>query len=257
MIAAQLYTLRRQLHDPGILERLREIGYEAVEVAGLEPATAEGFGEELRRAGLVACAAHVSVEALLNDLANVAAQCRAWGCRFVVVPSLPPPYHSGEGFRRFAGEAVDIAHALTPFELRLAYHNHSFELERWDGKAGLEILFEAAPPAALDAELDTYWLQVAGASPVAWLQSLTGRVPLVHLKDAAVVGGRVVQAEVGEGNLDWPGILAACRGAGTEWFVVEQDETDGDPLESLAVSYRNLDRFLERQPPRPRRAPPP
>src|SRR5262249_48959411 len=149
---------------------------------------------------------------------------------------------------RFAEQSVELAHALAPYGLRLAYHNHSFELERWDGRTGLEILFASAPREALDAELDTYWLAAAGASPTAWLRRLAGRVPLVHLKDMAVVGGRVVQVEVGAGNLDWPEILDACREAGTEWLVVEQDESEGDPMESLAVSYRNLTAFVSERP---------
>jgi len=47
-------------------------------------------------------------------------------------------------------------------------------------------------------------------------------------------------AEVGEGNLDWPDILAAAREAGTEWYIVEQDTCQRDPFESLAISLRNL-----------------
>jgi sugar phosphate isomerase/epimerase len=255
VIAAQLYTVRDWLHDPkqlaGVLGRLREIGYVGVEVAGLGSSTAERFGQELQSAGLAACAAHESLERLTADLPTVAAQCRAWGCRYVVVPSLPPAYHSASGFRRFAEEAVQICHELASYGLGLAYHNHSFELERWEGKTGLEILFEAAPREALSAELDTYWLQAAGASPAEWLRRLAGRAPLVHLKDMAVVGGRVVQAEVGEGNLDWHEILNACREAGAEWLVVEQDETARDPLESLLISYRNLTGFLSALPDTP------
>ena len=255
MIAAQLYTVRDQLHDPKqlarVLGRLREIGYVGVEVAGLGSSAAERFGQELQRAELVACAAHESLERLTGDLSAVAARCRAWGCRYVVVPSLPPAYHSAAGFRRFAEEAAQIGHELASYGLGLAYHNHSFELERWEGKTGLEILFEETPREALSAELDTYWLQAAGASPSAWLRRLAGRAPLVHLKDMAVVGGQVVQAEVGEGNLNWLEILNACRNAGAEWLVVEQDESTRDPLESLAISYRNLTEFLSALPDAP------
>lgn len=244
MIAAQLYTLRTRLNDRRelgeALDRLRDIGYGAVEVAGLGADATEDFADELRRAGLEACAAHESLEHLTRDLAAVAERCRAWGCRFVVVPSIPPAYHSAEGFRRFAREAADIAHGLARYGLGLGYHNHSFELERWEGKSGLEILFESAPPEVLKAELDTYWLQAAGANPATWLRRLSGRVPLLHVKDMTVAGGRVVQTEVGSGNLDWPDILKASREALTEWLIVEQDDTGRDPLESLAISYRNL-----------------
>jgi sugar phosphate isomerase/epimerase len=247
LIAAQLYTVRDQIKDPsrvgGVLGRLREIGYSAVEVAGLGPISSERFSQELARAELTACAAHAPLERLTGDLAAVAGECREWGCRFVVVPALPNEYRSGTGLRRFARVAGDIARDLQPFGLKLAYHNHSFELERWDGQTWLEGLFAATPAETLQAELDTYWLQYGGANPVEWILRLTNRAPLVHLKDMAVVGGKTVMAEVGEGNLDWARILDACRTAGTEWLVVEQDECRRDPMESLAISFRNLTRL--------------
>ena len=247
MIAAQLYTVRDQIKDPsrlgGVLGRLREIGYSAVEVAGLGPISSERFSQELARAALTACAAHAPLERLTGDLAAVAAECREWGCRYVVVPGLPNEYRSGTGLRRFARVAGDLARDLQPFGLKLAYHNHSFELERWDGQTGLEALFGGTPAETLHAELDTYWLQYGGADPAEWIFRLKDRVPLVHLKDMAVVGGKTVMAEVGEGNLDWARILDACRTAGTEWLVVEQDECRRDPMESLAISFRNLTRL--------------
>jgi sugar phosphate isomerase/epimerase len=251
LIAAQLYTVRDQIKDPsrvgGVLGRLREIGYRAVEVAGLGPITSERFSQELARADLTACAAHTPLERLTGDLDAVVAECREWGCRYVVVPGLPNEYRSGAGLKRFAREADDLARDLQPFGLKLAYHNHSFELERWDGQTGLEALFGATPAQTLQAELDTYWLQYGGADSAEWILRLKNRVPLVHLKDMAVVGGKTVMAEVGEGNLDWTRILDACRRAGTEWLVVEQDECRRDPIESLAISFSNLTGLLDIQ----------
>ncbi len=252
MIAIQLYTVRDALRDPsgvgGVLGRLREAGYGAVEVAGLDAVARERFGAELKRAGMVACAAHVSLERLTGDLVAVAAECNEWGCGHVVVPSLPDEYRSQAGYRRFAAEAVEMAAGLRRFGLKLAYHNHSHELERYGDRTALEELFDAASPETLQAELDTYWLQHGGANPAAWIRRLTGRVPLVHLKDMAVVGGQVVQVEVGEGNLDWTDILGACREAGTEWLVVEQDESRRDPMDSVAISYKNLARLTGQAP---------
>lgn len=247
-IAAQLYTVRDRMQGRNqlgaVLGRLREIGYAEVEVAGLVAAE-ERFDELLKATGLGACAAHESLERLQRDLDGVASRCARWGCRYLVVPSLPADYHSEAGFKRFAAEGQEIAAALRPYGLALAYHNHAFELERFASRTGLDLLFAATPPGVLHAELDTYWLQYAGASPAAWIRNLAGRVPLVHLKDMTVVDGRQVQAEVGEGNLDWPAVLAACRDAGTESLVVEQDQCAGDPLDSLAISFRNLTRLLE------------
>jgi sugar phosphate isomerase/epimerase len=247
VIAIQLYTIRSQLQDPsrlgGVLERLREIGYRAVEVAGLGPKTMERFGDELKKAGMVACAAHVALDRLVRDLDIVSALCREWGCEYVVVPSLPEEYRSEQGYRRFAAEATELASRLRPSGLKLVYHNHSHELERFGRQTGLETLFAAASPDALMAELDTYWLQHGGVNPAAWIRRFKHRAPLVHLKDMAVDRGKPVDAEIGEGNLDWVEILSACRDAGTEWLVVEQDEPRRDPMESVAISYANLSKL--------------
>ena len=70
---------------------------------------------------------------------------------------------------------------------------------------------------------------------------MEGRSPVVHLKDMVIQGDREqVMAEVGEGNLNWPAILDACRVAGAEVYAVEQDICQRDPFESLAISYQNL-----------------
>lgn len=247
MIAAQLYTVRDQLQDPSHLARVlghvREIGYRAVEVAGLGPKTIGRFGSELKRADLVACAAHVPLDRLQKDLDGVAEQCREWGCSYAVIAGLPAGYYAQDGHLRFAAEAEEVALKMRPHGLRLAYHNHSVELQRFGRQTWLESLFATAPADALQAELDTYWLQYGGASPPAWIRRFRGRLPLVHLKDMAVVGRDPVMAEIGEGNLDWADILGACKEAETKWLIVEQDECRRDPMESLAISYINLSKL--------------
>ena len=56
----------------------------------------------------------------------------------------------------------------------------------------------------------------------------------------AIKGREQLYAEVGEGNLNWPGIMAAAKEAGTKWYIVEQDTCQRDPFDSLAISFRNL-----------------
>jgi sugar phosphate isomerase/epimerase len=245
VIAVQLYTLRSLLQDPtrigDVLDRVRAIGYGAVEVAGIPDAAVGRFGEQLRRAGLVACAAHVGLERLARDLDSVAAECRDWGCDYVVVPSLTQDYRSRDGYTRFRAEAADLEARLRPHGLSLAYHNHAFELERFGDRTGLELMFDGG---ALLAEADTYWLQFGGLNAAGWVRRHAGRVPLVHLKDLAIERGDPLDAEVGEGNLDWPDILGACRDAGTRWLIVEQDAPRRDPLESVSISHANLTKML-------------
>ena len=46
--------------------------------------------------------------------------------------------------------------------------------------------------------------------------------------------------EVGDGNLNWARILEACRSAGVRWFLVERDQGDLDPFDSLQRSLENM-----------------
>ena len=46
--------------------------------------------------------------------------------------------------------------------------------------------------------------------------------------------------EIGAGNLIFAKIIAAADTSGCEWFIVEQDVCPGDPVDSLAQSFRYL-----------------
>jgi sugar phosphate isomerase/epimerase len=43
--------------------------------------------------------------------------------------------------------------------------------------------------------------------------------------------------EVGHGVIDWPAVLRAAESAGVSHYFVEQDQTPGDPVESLRQSF--------------------
>jgi sugar phosphate isomerase/epimerase len=75
------------------------------------------------------------------------------------------------------------------------------------------------------------------------------------MKDIAAVpeGGNVSNdgrkgtqfTEVGTGVVDVEGAVEAARESGVEWLVVEQDRlADLPPMESIAVSYRNLKKVV-------------
>lgn len=243
MIAAQLYTLREFTKTPediaATLRKVREIGYEAVQLSGLGPIETPRLKEILDQNGLTVCATHTGWDRLQRDLDGVIAEHRALGCRHIAIGGMPGEYRHADGYPRFAKEASTVAQALSGAGFTFSYHNHDFELERFDGKTGLDILIDQSH-SSLGFEIDTYWIQHGGGDPAQWIRKVTGRIPLVHLKDMTFKNGQVRMAEVGEGNLNWPAILDACRAAGVEWYIIEQDYCDRDPFESLAISLRNV-----------------
>jgi sugar phosphate isomerase/epimerase len=244
MVGAQLYTLRDHLKTPDdiarTLPKVAALGYRAVQLSALGPIEPRRLRQLLDENGLVAAATHVGFERLRDDLDAVVEEHEILGCEYAAIGGLPAEYRSAEGYSRFAKEASEVARRMKARGLTFGYHNHSFELERFNGRVALETLFAESDPEMFTAEIDTYWIQHGGGDPAAWIRRMKQRSPLVHLKDMAVVEGKPVMAEVGEGNLNWPAILTACREAGVRWYLVEQDVCRRDPFESLGISLRNL-----------------
>ncbi len=245
VIAAQLYTCRDFTNTLEELDetfgKLAEIGYEAVELSaiGAEPA-AEQMKGLLDRHGLIACATHTGFADLRDSPEEQVEYHKVINCKYTATGGWEKDLKTEADWIAFAGEANEVGRRLKSLGLNYGYHNHSHEFEKFGERTAMEILFEETDPDCVFAELDTYWVQHGGASPAVWIKKLADRLPLLHLKDMAMRGREQLYAEVGEGNLDWEGIIAAAQDAGVKWYIVEQDTCQRDPFESLAISFNNL-----------------
>ncbi|MCW2977697.1 MAG: xylose isomerase protein, partial [Actinomycetia bacterium] len=99
------------------------------------------------------------------------------------------------------------------------------------------------PPEQLWLELDLGWAWEVGVDPVALLERMTGRCPLVHVKDLRSRGSRE-HCPVGDGAVGYDRVLPAAVRAGVEWLIVEQDEVDGPPFEAVERSLRAVQRMV-------------
>jgi sugar phosphate isomerase/epimerase len=243
-IAAQLYTLREFTKTPAdiasTMKKVRLLGYEAVQTSALGPIEPGELKKITDGEGLKIVATHTSYDRIKSEPQAVIDEHRLWGCRHVAIGGLPAEYRNEAGFGTFAREASQAARPLIEAGLTFSYHNHSFELERFGDKTALQRLADESDPEVFSFEVDTYWIQHGGANPVTWLDRLNGRMHVVHLKDMAMQGNKQLYAEVGEGNLEWDSILAACKRAKIEWYIIEQDTCQRDPFDSLGLSLKNL-----------------
>src|SRR3954471_5676797 len=172
------------------------------------------------------------------------------GFEYAVYPAVPrPDRESGPDFFKAMAEILGQAGAqCRKLGVQFCYHNHAFDFRRLGSTTPLEILMSGTSPDVLALEADVFWVSVAGHDPLEFLKSYAGRVPMLHLKNKAE--GMGVQfnenvppsafREVGKGSLDVPSILRTAKTIGTKHFFVEQDQTPGDPLESLRSSYSYL-----------------
>ena len=245
-IALQLYTLRDKMTTAEeiakTLEAVGKIGYKNVEACGWDLVGAAEFRRICDANGLSVCSTHCGFEAMQNDLPKVIEEHQIVGAKFAGIGGLPGEYReSAATFANFAKLASEVGQKLQEVGMAFSYHNHSFELAKYDGKTALDIMIENSCAKCFKNELDLYWIQHGGGSPVAWINKLGSRVPLTHWKDMAITPGMQQEfAEVGEGNLDWPGIIAACVANNVEYYIVEQDVCQRDSLESVKISYDNM-----------------
>jgi sugar phosphate isomerase/epimerase len=248
-IAAQMFTVREFCKTPEAihesLKKIKEAGYEAVQVSGIGPIGHQEMKDMADEFGLTICATHISFDRLKEDTDDVIRQHKLWDCKYVGVGSMPRPYQGDkDGYISFAKEASKYARILKDNGLQFIYHNHSFEFQKFDGVTGMDILLQESDPDVFDFEIDTYWVQHGGADPIEWINKVSGRMDVVHFKDMVIDvidnERKQIMAEIGEGNLNWKGITEACAKTGVIWACVEQDRCQRDPFESLAISRRNL-----------------
>lgn len=246
-LAAQLYTLREHTKTvPDLarsLRRVREIGFPAVQVSGVAaPLTAQEFKTLLEDTGLICCATHEPASMILDEPERVAERLHALGCRDVALPYPSEiALSTSADVSAFAARLNEAGRVLRGAGCRLTYHNHAIEMARVQGKTILDTLLDETEPHNLQAEIDVYWIQVGGGDPVAWCRKLRQRLPLLHLKDCVgTANNGPMWCEVGKGNLDFERICREADLSGCEWFIVEQDSTPGDPIDSLKQSYEFL-----------------
>ncbi len=262
-VAIQVYSVRDDAAKDlrATLEKIKEMGYDGVEFAGLYGNAPEDIAKMCEEIGLVPISAHVPYRDMVADPEGVLAQYKAIGCKYVAIPYLSPEDRPGtENFANVIENAKMLGRVAKEMGMQLLYHNHEFEFLKINGKYALEILYDSVDADLLKTELDTCWVNVGGEDPAAYVRKFAGRAPVVHLKDFKgeksdnmyeLIGldnkapQRPANFEfrpVGSGVQYFPEILKASEDAGAEWVVVEQDQPSMGltPIECAAKSREYL-----------------
>lgn len=224
------------------MKKLADIGYKAVQVSSRPPKDEMSDAEiaaACNEAGLVICATHEHSKVVLNEPEKVVETLKNLGCKYTAYPfPMEIDFTSESVVTEFISKLDKSGAVLRDAGQVLTYHNHANEFYKLGGKTILSRIYDESDPQNLQAEIDTYWVQLGGGCPLKWCESLKGRLPLLHMKDVGVREGNApIMHEIGYGNLDFKAIIAAAEASGCEWFIVEQDECPNDPFESLKMSF--------------------
>jgi sugar phosphate isomerase/epimerase len=254
-LGVQLYTTRTVLpqHPLETLQAIEAIGYQEIETGG---APLEVIWPALGKTKLKGVSAHLDSRLVTQgpeaDLDRTLADLKQKGFTFAVYPYLPPNERGGvEAIKKLAASLNRAAEKARAAGLRFAYHNHAFEFEPVNSDPLVHTLIAETDPKLVGFEVDCFWVSVAGHNPAQIITHLSGRVPLLHLKDKAAetpvrYNESVPKAtfqEVGHGVIDWPAVLKAADQSGVEHYFVEQDQTPGDPVASLRQSFQYLNKL--------------
>ena len=251
-IGVQLYTVRSivEKEPAGTLKAIDEIGYREAEATS---GNLDKIWADLKQTRLKPVSVHID-NALFkpenkDKFSATIADVKGKGFNYAVYPYVPPAArHGADTFKELAETLNRAGAECKKAGLKLCYHNHAFEFQQFGSQNGLEIMMDAVDKSTVGLELDAFWVSVGGHDPVELLNKYKGRVDLLHVKDKA--DGTPVQynetvpktafKEAGKGILDWPKVLKAANAAGVKHYFVEQDQTPGNPVDSLRVSYEYL-----------------
>ena len=253
-LGLNLHSIRNYLDSEekftDVLEKLKEMGYTYVQYSGA-PFDAPMIKRAIDKTGMKVVLTHVPMDRILNDTEALMDEHESIGCKNIGLGAMP-----GDAIREYDKALKTIA-ALNEAAEKMAkrgfkffYHNHSIEFIRHGDKTVMDMLADAP---YINFTLDTYWVQYAGASVVDTIKKLSGRVGCIHLKDYKVVvqeDGWKVQPHycpIGDGNIDFESVINAAREAGTEYFIVEQDDAAllPDTLDQVEKSVRYVDKNLK------------
>lgn len=238
----QLYTIKEMCDEDfkSALKLVAEVGYKGVEFAGFYDMPAEELKSTLDDLGLEPCGSHTAINLLEEDFDGVVEYNKKIGNEYIVIPWLP------EEYRKTKQDWLDTANILNGFNkrlkkegLRLGYHNHAFEFEKFDGECGYDLLAQNTDGDII-LEIDTYWVENAGHDLNEYIEKYKNRLELLHIKDMAEDG---TSTEAGNGTMDFISVIDGAKDV-TKWFIIEQEHFTRPHIESIKMSCDYLQGVL-------------
>lgn len=255
-VALQLYSLRNYIKtEEDIIETLtkvKHIGYKNLQLSGIGKFTKEKieiFSKTTKALGLNIVATHVDFNQLENSFDEIVAYHHMLGCKYLGIGALPEGYDRKNlnDYQRFIFKANQYANLLKRHDIKLVYHHHAFEFAKIDQFLPIQVIIQNMMSSNFSVEPDLYWLQIAGVSPIDFIESYQHKIDIIHIKDMKVKmldhWTTVAQfAAIGDGNMNYKNLLHTMKGFNIDYIIVEQDEFyDEDPFVEIK---RSLDAIL-------------
>ncbi|MBI1374459.1 MAG: TIM barrel protein [Phycisphaera sp.] len=243
-IALQLYSVRNDCAKDfvGTLKALKEMGFEGVEFAGYHQFG--GKAKELRKVlddiGLQAEGCHIGAGSFDdNNFDKTVDFHKELGLKFMIVPG-DGRFTKPDKCQEYADFMTKTAEKLKPHDMYCGHHNHTHEFGDYMGSTFWDF-FATHTSKDVILQQDFGWTVVAGKDPVEYIKKYPGRTRTCHFKSKLPKGAPAgAKPFIGEGVMDWKGIITACHTVGgTDWMTVEQEDYP-DGLSPMQCAERTL-----------------
>ena len=247
-VGLQLWSIREEVEKDllGMLEKVAEMGYEGVQFAGFFEHAAEEVKAKMDEVGIKATGAHVQMEQLENHFEETLEYHKTIGNHLLIVPFLPESMRTTQGdYKRTAERLNELGRKAYVAGFTLAYHNHDFEFDVFDGETGFDILFANTDENHLKIELDCFWAFYTDNDPLEIIEKYADRVVSLHIKDMKVVDNTPISTELGTGTLPLAEYIQKGRAHNVKQFIVEQEHFTGNPVESAAQNVKAINTMFD------------
>lgn len=258
-IGLQLYSLRELFPKDvkGVLEQVAKAGYQEVETYGFSAKDgffgtySKDFKSILDDNGLRATSNHFDFNEYLKSGSTESVKkyietANILGSEYVTVPWISTNLRgtTADDYKKLALKVNQTAMLCTASGLKLAYHNHDFEFEKFGNTTGYEILLNETDKKLVDFEMDLYWVVRSGNDPLQLFDKYPGRFTMWHVKDMDRTDSKL-NTEIGKGSVDFKAIFAAKKLSGMKHFFVEQETNYyPNPIESVKSSFAYVEKYL-------------
>lgn len=253
-LGLQLYSLRDTIGDDvqSTIEKVAGVGFKEVETYGYSSEnqfwglSVPEFKKLLQDNGLTSPSGHYGLDKYLSkegskdDFAYTLDVANGLNQKYVIIPYISDSLRTSiDDYKRMAEKLNEAGEMCKDAGLKLAYHNHAFEFEDYNGQNGFDVFLQNTDSDLVAFEMDIYWIVRAGKDPVELFQRHPGRFPLWHVKDMDKANNEL-NTEIGSGTIDFQKIFNMAKEAGGEHFIIEQENFDMDPYKSLSQSYNYI-----------------
>ncbi|MGG7178010.1 sugar phosphate isomerase/epimerase family protein [Clostridium paraputrificum] len=252
-IAVQLYSVRKEFEKDceGTIRKLKEIGFNAVQVDGMRGNDPKVVAELLKKYDMKVIGLHIKHDRFFDDLDGIIEEAYLFDCKTIYDKYIEDEDQNEDGYRNTKKVLIDAAQKLSNLGFRVGLHNPEYDFNNEvDGRVVMDYITDPVNGISVYAEADTYWITVAGKDPVEFIKRYSGRTPIIHMKDIDTsldlndMDNNL--REVGCGDVDFESIIRWGEKNGVEYYCIEQDSSKIGMFESLKIGLENLTKICDK-----------